>query len=123
MPERYASVLDEPAFSPDALSFFGWYELDKRQWNWIAPESTGFYAFPDLLNTSLSRLLISPSADLYNTWAEEYYDLDFDLKSVTHIFRFLPLAKNTIDILNPDLGLSDIEGDADEIGYPIVDKS
>jgi len=54
----------------------------------------------------------------YQTFAQEYYGRDVDLRIVEHIYAHRPLIESLVVSLNPKLTVADLTSEIEEIGYP-----
>ncbi|MFH9353505.1 hypothetical protein [Kitasatospora sp. NPDC017646] len=71
----------------------------------------------------LFGLLLEGTAEAYQGFIEEVYELDLDIEAVRHVLALQPLTQSVISSLNPDVTLSDIAEDVEQIGYPALPGS
>ena len=67
----------------------------------------------------LFGLLADRSAEAFQEWAEDYYEVPVDLEAVRHVFSSRPLTAAVVRTLNPEVTPTDLAEDAAEIGYPL----
>ncbi|MDX2540155.1 hypothetical protein [Streptomyces scabiei] len=68
--------------------------------------------------TNLFGLLVDPSPEAFQRFAEDYYDVSIDLGAVSRVHDLRPLSQDLVSLLNPEVGLADLAQDISEIGYP-----
>ncbi|MFD3760789.1 hypothetical protein [Streptomyces sp. NPDC058622] len=122
VPEVFRSSVQEPAFSDEdgipVVTACIWRETGDDIWK------TGTIDFPE--NEAgdpdgagcLFQLLADRSAEAFQRWAENYYEITVSLEAVRHVFASRPLTDAVLTALNPDVTLDDLAGDIAEIGYP-----
>jgi hypothetical protein len=66
----------------------------------------------------LFDVLIAGSAEAYQEFAEEYYEVTLDLAAVQAVFDLKPLTQEIVSALNPEVALRDLSEDTAQIGYP-----
>ena len=57
-------------------------------------------------------------AETYRSYALDYFEKAVELSAISHIYQHRPLTDEIVAALNPDLSLSDLVADSEEIGYP-----
>lgn len=115
LPEEFSSVLSEPAFSMDIITFGIWRRYSDPSW------SRGALDLPDGDDPDGSAFLLEildGDPDAYRRFAEEYYEISVPLDAVRHIYDHLPLTDNIIKSLNAAVSIEDLADDLSEIGYP-----
>jgi hypothetical protein len=119
VPAVFRSVVTEPAFSEDSgillATVVFWREAAAPAW------SCGEVALPtpDADGADdLFEILTDARPEAYQEYAQEYYEVDVDLRSVQHCYQLRPLTRSAVAALNPGLELADLEADRKQIGYP-----
>jgi hypothetical protein len=115
VPEEFAGFLLEPAFSMDETTFCLWRRLTDPAWQTGAIESL---EGEDLDGSAQLLRLLDGDPEGYRAWAEDYFETAVMSSAVDHIFRHLPLAKEVVKALNPELSLADLAEEVSQIGYP-----
>ena len=115
VPKEFESCLHEPAFSVEDTTFCIWRRTLDERWQ-LGPIQFPGEEDPDGSQFLLSNLDARPIT--YQTFAQEYYDCDVDLRLVEHIYAHRPLTEGLVVSLNPKLTLRDLTSETEEIGYP-----
>jgi hypothetical protein len=114
LPIEFEDCRQEPAFSPDDVTFCLWRLIGQPAWSY------GKVDLPledmDGSASLLSRLDGRPST--YKEWASEYYERDVPIAAVEAIYRHLPLTDELASALNPEQSLKRLGPDIYEIDYP-----
>ncbi|MGY0064083.1 hypothetical protein ACWY4P_47890 [Streptomyces sp. LZ34] len=123
VPEVFRSCVEEPAFSDEdgmpVITACMWREQGDNDWK------TGTIDFPEETTGdpdgagSLFPLLVDRSAEAFQRWAADYYEVPIDLEAVRHVFSSRPLTEGVVSALNAEVTLADLAGDITEIGYPL----
>ncbi|MGN5380884.1 hypothetical protein BIV25_15295 [Streptomyces sp. MUSC 14] len=123
VPDVFRSCVEEPAFSDEdgmpVVTACMWREVGDDRWK------TGTIDFPEVTTGDpdgavyLFGLLADRSAEAFQRWAEDYYEVSVDLEAVRHVLSSQPLTEAVIRALNPDVTPADLAGDITEIGYPL----
>jgi hypothetical protein len=116
VPSELAACLDEAAFDIQNTTFCIWRASDDTSWH------HGPVQWPDCPDPDGSAELLSPldgHPETYQEWAESYYEQAVGFEAVRHVYAQLPLTDAVVRALNPDLSLSLLRKDIEEIGYPI----
>ena len=123
VPEVFRPCVEEPAFSDGegmpVLTVCMWREARDDHWR------AGTIDFPDVAtgdpdgSAYLFGLLADRSAEAFQEWAEDYYEVPVDLEAVRHVFSSRPLTAAVVRALNPEITPADLAEDAAEIGYPL----
>jgi hypothetical protein len=122
VPEVFRACVKEPAFSDEdgmpVITACIWRELGDDGWKTgttdFLEEATedpdgAEYLFP---------LLVDRSAEAFQRWAEEYYEVPVNVQAVRHVLSSRPLTKGMVSALNPEVTLTDLAGEITKIGYP-----
>ena len=62
--------------------------------------------------------ILGGKPELYQSWAESYYERPVALEIVRHVYEHQPLTDDVIRTLNRDRDSLGLTADLDEIGYP-----
>ncbi|MFI8372377.1 hypothetical protein [Streptomyces sp. NPDC085466] len=113
VPDIFRAYVEEPSFtdydgSPIVTICF-WREVSDSAWRIAMTQEGG---------EDLFALLAEGTAEAYREWAEEYYEIELDLKVVQHIFSLHPITREVALSLNPEVDLALLAQDIAEIGYP-----
>lgn len=122
VPEVFRACVEEPAFSDEdgmpVITACIWRELGDGGWK------TGTIDFPEEATGDpdgaeyLFPLLVDRSAEAFQRWAEDYYEVPVDVQAVRHVLSSRPLAEGVVSALNPEVTLTDLAADITKIGYP-----
>ncbi|MGW7366059.1 hypothetical protein ACWGI8_22140 [Streptomyces sp. NPDC054841] len=122
VPEVFRSCVEEPAFSDEegmpVITACMWRETGDDVWK------TGTIDFPEGATGDpdgarhLFQLLADRSAEAFQEWAEDYYEVPVDVEAVRHVFASRPLTDAVVAALNPEVTLAGLAEDIAEIGYP-----
>jgi len=116
IPKAFASFLAEPAFGMDWLSYCYWRASEDAGWQKVVHPDPVLSKSDDGSAEHLA-LLFEPAAS-YEEFAKWYYELDLPIVAVQSIYRHVPLTKELIGLLNPEVSLAQAHEAAAEIGYP-----
>jgi hypothetical protein len=116
VPGEFKSFLQEPAFAMEWVTFCLWRRHTDPGWNVVVPPGGLSWLEEDGSRDLLDILDGDPK--IYHSFAEEYYERPVSFEAVQAIYEHKPLTEDLISALNPDISLSDIVADAEEIGYP-----
>jgi hypothetical protein len=108
--------LTEPAFDIPNTTFCIWRLTTDDVWRGGVTEFPEDEDGGDGSEELLSIFIGGPEA--YKEFGQEYYEKDLSLDSIKQIYGHEPLTSELVHGLNPDLSLSDLEKDLQEIGYP-----
>jgi hypothetical protein len=119
VPEVFARCVREPAFSFDGvpeLTVCLWRQRDDDRWH------AGEIEFPAGDDPDgaqhLFALLVDGSAEAYQRFAEDYYEVAVELGAVRQVLALHPLSDELVRRLNPRLSMVDLAEDLASIGYP-----
>ncbi|MFE9417794.1 hypothetical protein ACFYMX_19455 [Streptomyces griseofuscus] len=123
VPDVFQSCVGEPAFSDEdgmpVVTACMWREAGDDHWK------AGTIDFPEATTGDpdgaayLFSLLTDRSAEAFQRWAEDYYEVSVDLEAVRHVLSSHPLTERVVHALNPEITLADLAEDITEIGYPL----
>ena len=111
IPKTLKSFFGEVAFSLEDTTFLFWKEQEAEKWS----------SFP--LKKEIPYLGFLYTSELYINWAKEYYEVNFDEKTIQEIFNYSPLTEERVQKLNKTLCLDDLKEDIKEIAYCPVQPS
>ena len=115
LPKVLKRHLSNPEFSIEDATFCIWRTDEDHSWKHgeiVFPPGEDPDGSEDLL------ALLDGNPKTYQTWAEEYYEREIDLKAVKHIYEHKPLTDSILTALNPEVSWVDLADDIREIGYP-----
>lgn len=122
VPEAFRAYVEEPAFTDEdgmpVVTACLWREAGDDRW------STGTIDFPEHPTgdpdgaESLFALLTDRSAEAFQQWAEDYYEVPVDVEAVRHVLASRPLTDAVVRALNPALTVADLAMDFAQTGYP-----
>ena len=113
IPGEYLHCLSERVLGCDEATFFAWHSDSGWQ-------STTAQLADDVDDGSrylLKFLKVEP--DDFQHWAEENYERDVSLESVTRIYQFHPLDRATVQSLNANAVFGVVRQSAEKIGFPV----
>lgn len=121
VPEELRHCVDEPAFSADedgtavpCVTACIWRTAGDDTWRTGDVDAGEFDdGAQDLLD-----LIIAGDPDSYQSFAEDYWELDLDIDAIWHVFELRPLTPEVVAALNPEVKLDELADDIAEIGYP-----
>jgi hypothetical protein len=116
VPAEFQACLTEPAFVIDETTFCIWRRYTDGAWQRGSVTFPAGEGDPDGSAALLQYLDGRPQT--YRDWAIEYYERDVPLSAVRAIYAHEPLARPLVTDLNAEVTLSELNDDADEIGYP-----
>jgi hypothetical protein len=124
VPEAFRRYVDEPAFTDEdgcpVVTACLWRETGAPSWQ------TGRITFPDDHpdpdgSAWLFELLLTPTPEAFQAFAEDYYEVPVDIEALRHIYDLRPLGLPQIIALNSEASVSEVVAVAREMGYPLVD--
>ncbi|GGN53638.1 hypothetical protein GCM10011579_012020 [Streptomyces albiflavescens] len=124
VPEPFQCYVDEPDFTDEdgtpVVTVCVWREADARSW------SAGRIAFPEGHpdpdgSDWLFELLLTPTPEAFQEFAEDYYETTVDIEAVRHLYDLRPLDRAQIARLNPSASVEEVAEAAAVIGYPMAE--
>lgn len=112
VPTDFSAFLSEPAFSMQDATFCYWRRASEPSWSKVTSALA-----EDGSRDLLAFLIRGPAG--YREWAEDYFEVPVNLKSVSTVFAHQPLTESIVRTLNPGCDLKFAHEQADEIGYPL----
>jgi hypothetical protein len=119
VPPQFNNALNEPAFHMEDTTFCIWCLARTAAWH------HGSIDFPDGEDPDGSQWLLSPldgSPETYQTFAEEYFELDVPLDAIARVFAHEPLSAALLQAFPSSRDLQSVIKDAVEIDYPICSE-
>jgi len=116
VPPIFSASISEPAFDTDNVSFCLWLVANSESWQMGNVE----FPFPDSADPDGSKDLLSildGHPKTYKSWADYYYETEVELAAVEEIYRGNVLNDELVSRLNPELSLSEIREDIEQISY------
>nr|WP_227745357.1 hypothetical protein [Streptomyces nodosus] len=68
----------------------------------------------------LFELLLDPTPEAFQAFAEDYYETAVAIEAVRHIYELRPLDRALITSLNPTAPVEDVLQKALTMGYPVA---
>ncbi|WP_329129558.1 hypothetical protein OG552_03760 [Streptomyces sp. NBC_01476] len=122
VPEVFRGYVEEPAFTDEdgmpVVTACLWREAKDDAWR------AGTIDFPEVSSGDpdgsgyLFQLLTDRSAEAFQQFAEDYYEVPVDLAAIRHILALGPLTDEVVAAVNPHVALAELAEDITEIGYP-----
>lgn len=119
VPESFARFISEPAFSMHETTFCIWHEAKEGKW------SRGQIDFPsgeDPDGSGNVLWMLDDDPATYLKFANDYYERELAPNDVAAIYAHTPLSREAMKRMNPAAQWTEIVTEAEEIGYPIVDR-
>ncbi|MFP1628996.1 hypothetical protein ACLB9X_28370 [Streptomyces sp. 5K101] len=120
VPEVFRSCVEEPAFSHGYMPLVTaclWREAGDDSWHTGPVEYPEGEADPDGSGW-LFELLVDPTPEAFQSFAEDYYEQPVDIKPVRHIYEERPLTEDVVARLNPRASFADVMAEVAATGYP-----
>ena len=117
VPPAFASGVEEPAFSPELISFCCWRGWDDPQWHCARVEA---YAEARDGSEWLLRLLDGDPRS-YVDFARDYFEVEVEPEQVVRLLAHEPLTRSLVLAINPDADFDEVKVDAGEGGYPVAE--
>jgi hypothetical protein len=112
VPLEFVEGVEEPAFSPEHVSFCFWYSNQAKAWQ----SSRTVKPVPNEELFLLNCLEGKPV--LYQEFATFYYERKVRLSVIESIYDHEPITEEVLLHLNPNAVQSEIDAELAEIGYP-----
>ncbi|WP_037853541.1 hypothetical protein [Streptomyces sp. NRRL S-340] len=125
VPEVFRSCVEEPAFTDDGMPMVTacmWREAGSERWEAGEIDFPEDDADPDGSGW-LFQLLVDPSPEAFQEFAEDYYEIPVDIDAVRHVYALRPLTQDVVTALNDTVSLADLADAAAAIGYAIATGS
>ncbi|MGW3269815.1 hypothetical protein [Streptomyces sp. NPDC001056] len=125
VPEVFRSCVEEPSFTDDGMPRVTaciWREEGSEHWQAGEIDFPEDNADPDGSGW-LFHLLVDPSPEAFQKFAEDYYEIPVDIHAVRHVYALRPLTQEVVTALNDKASLAGIADAAAAIGYAITTGS
>lgn len=123
VPDVFRHCVEEPAFCDEGgmpvVTACLWRERRDDHWQAGEIEYPDGESDPDGAERLFS-LLIDPSPEAFQRFAEDYYEVPVDVDAVRHVHALRPLTQAVVTALNADLTLEVLAGDLATARYPSV---
>ncbi|MFD7783734.1 hypothetical protein ACFV4Q_11655 [Streptomyces nojiriensis] len=121
VPEAFRPFVEEPAFTDEdgvpVVTACLWRGAADDRWHHGAIDFPVGRTDPDG-TTALFTLLVDPSPEAFQRFAEDYYEVTVDLAAVSDVYALRPLDQELVSSLNAEVTLADLAQDISGIGYP-----
>ncbi len=112
----FSEAVQEPAFSPEQVTFCCWFSNEVEKWNYaeippLDPDENGSNEMLDILGGD---------PDKYLTFAQEYYEIEVSADSVAAVFNHTSMTIALAQSLNPEIEFKSLLEDLAQISYPIA---
>ena len=116
VPAVFSSGVNEPAFTPDNVSYCAWHELSDNGWKSSVKEQS--------LDSNIFFLIegLDGNASTYQKFVEDYYEMECGIENLQDVFKQLPMTRELAVSMNPEVEYASLISDLDEIGYPYEDE-
>nr|WP_026314134.1 hypothetical protein [Actinomadura flavalba] len=125
VPEVFRPCVEEPAFGDEdgvpVVTACLWRETGDAGWR------VGEIAYPPGAgdpdgSATLFGLLVDPSPEVFQRFAEDYYEVPVDLEGVRHLHALRPLTPEVVSSLNAEAVLASLAEDLAATRYPVADR-
>ena len=114
VPSQISGAIVEPAFSMEDVSFCFWCLYSENSWN---HGPVNFLEGNDPDGSEFLLECLNGKPETYQVFVEEYYEEEVPLEAIKHVYKHLPLTQEIVNMLNPQVSLTEIKNELDEIGY------
>ena len=112
IPREFSDLVEEPAFSPQQVSFCYWYSTGMADWQSSVKESDiderAFFLLQDLDSDPV----------FYVRFASDYFEADIDPENVASVLQRTPMSNQLAKSLNPEIDFSSLLEELAGIGFP-----
>lgn len=122
VPQVFGAYLEEPAFMSQGVlraTACLWRQPAEARWHAGAIQFPTGRKDPDGSGWLL-ELLVDGSAEGYQGFAEDYYEIDVDVAAVRQVMALRPLTEQLVTGLNDAVRVGDLTKDVADIGYPVA---
>jgi hypothetical protein len=123
VPEVFRHCVDEPAFCDEdgvpTVTACLWRETLDDSWRVGEIDYPEGGRDPDG-SAGLFGLLIDPSPEAFQRFAEDYYEVPVDVGAVRAVYELRPLTQEVVSLLNAGVLMDSLAEDLAEIGYPVA---
>ncbi len=115
LPHQFAACCNEPAFSPEFVTFCMWRLSEEPAWS---SAKITLPASEDSDGSAHLLAVLDCSPETYVRWATEYYEAEVSPQAVIAVYQHRVLTEEIVASLNPKCSLTSLREDVAEIGYP-----
>ena len=116
VPACFSAAVQEPAFSPDQVTFCCWFSNDLGRWS-----SADIPPFDPNENGSNEMLdALSGDSQKYLSFVLEYYEIEANADSVSSVFNHTPITIELAQSLNSEIEYTYLLKELSEINYPVA---
>lgn len=112
VPDAFKAGADEPAFSPQNVSFCAWQNLSGGGWETSIEERdldpNVFFLIQDL----------DGQASTFQKFAVEYHEMQIAMQPLQAVFEHVSITEKLAKSLNPEIEYPSLLSDLKQIGYP-----
>lgn len=119
LPSLFIPVLQEPAFSMDAVSFCYWRTIEMSAWQKVTLKHSLDESRDDDGSYGLLSVLINPP-ETYKKWAHDYFEISTPTDVIESFYSLKPLTQSLAHAVNPTITFHAARILAEEIGYPVA---
>lgn len=123
VPDVFRNLVGEPAFTDEdgtpVVTVCMWRRVGDERWQSGPIDFPDGHPDPDG-SEWLFGLLVDPTPEAFQAFAEDYYEIAVDIEVVRHIYGLRPLGRAEIASLNPAASVDALVEAAEAIGYPIA---
>ncbi|WP_329456576.1 hypothetical protein [Streptomyces sp. NBC_01497] len=123
VPDVFRNLVDEPAFCDEdgtpVVTACLWRRTGDERWQAGDVDFPEGHPDPDG-STWLFELLVAPTPEAFQAFAEDYYETPVAIEAVRRIYDLRPLGPAEVAGLNPRASWGDVVEVAESIGYPLV---
>ncbi|MGW3912338.1 hypothetical protein ACWEBX_12575 [Streptomyces sp. NPDC005070] len=123
VPEVFRRHVDEPAFTDETgcpvVTACLWRETTAPSWQTGRITFPAHHPDPDGA-TWLFELLLNPTPEAFQAFAEDYYEVSVDVEALRHIYSLRALGQRDVVALNPSADAETVIAAAKAIGYPLA---
>jgi hypothetical protein len=115
LPHQFEACCNEPAFSPELVTFCMWRLSKEPTWS---SATIALPASEDGDGSAHLLAILDCSPETYLRWATEYYESEVSPQAVIAVYEHRVLTEEIVASLNPKCGLTSLREDIVKIGYP-----
>lgn len=113
IPKEFVEASQEPAFSPNNVSFCCWQRGNQSHWESPIPDNElnpdSFFLLEDLNGDETS----------YEKFVHEYYEMSSSLDKISAVYQHKPMTSELARSMNPAIEYAKLVNDLIDIGYPV----
>lgn len=119
LPSLFTPILQEPAFSMNAVSFCYWRTIEMSAWQKVTLKQSFDESLDDDGSATLISVLINPP-EAYKKWALDYFEVSISSDVIESFYSLKPLTQSLTSAVNPAMSFHTAQNLAKEIGYPVA---